>query len=79
LPSDPSPADYHTQLSSMTDEEIFETMLSLEKDSEKSAGADALETDVALRLELTEEEIRRRYPGQLLAPYLDWKKRRLLT
>jgi hypothetical protein len=79
LPPDLSPADYDAMLSSMTDEEIFETMLSLEKESEKSADGGALEADVALRIELTEEEVRRRYPGQLLAPYLDWKKKRLLS
>jgi hypothetical protein len=34
--------------------------------------------EVLSRIALVEEEIERRFPGQLLAPYRDWKKRQPL-
>lgn len=72
-------ADYARALASMTDEEVFEVMLVLEQKSEAGVAGNDLEADIAHRLALTEEEIGRRHPGQLLAPYRDWKKKRLLS
>ncbi|MDF0663560.1 hypothetical protein RJJ37_32170 [Rhizobium redzepovicii] len=59
------------RLEAMTDDELFATMSSLEKASE--AAEDAEET--LARIALTETEIERRYPGELLAPYRNWKQR----
>ena len=42
--------------------------------SPQSSGEE-IDPDVAHKLVLTEEEIARRHPGQLLQPYLDWKRR----
>jgi len=64
-------ADLALRLEAMTDDEVFETMRSLEVLSEdKSADRD----DALSRIALVEEEIERRFPGQLLAPSRGWKK-----
>jgi hypothetical protein len=76
MTSEPSAADYAMTLEAMTDDEVFEAMRAAEAESE--AAADALSDALADRLRLVEDEIGRRFPGQLLAPYLDWKKKRLL-
>ncbi|GAA3065672.1 hypothetical protein GCM10010520_11870 [Rhizobium viscosum] len=60
------------QLPAMTDEEIFGAMRWLETNSESAAGSDRQE--VLARIVLIEEEIERRFPGQVLAPYRDWMK-----
>lgn len=77
MPSaDGTAAEFAESLTSMTDEEVFATMQELEALSEEQAtrGGDVLE-DLRYRLAITEEEIGRRYPGQLLQPYLDWQRR----
>jgi hypothetical protein len=65
-------ADLASRLEAMTDDEVFTAMSTLEAVSEGTEGADR---DEALaRIALIEVEIERRFPGQLLAPYRDWKK-----
>lgn len=69
-------ADLASRLEAMTDDEVFTAMGTLEAASEVAGGADR---DEALaRIALIEVEIERRFPGQLLAPYRDWKNSRLL-
>ncbi|MGZ2488249.1 hypothetical protein ACVITL_006834 [Rhizobium pisi] len=65
-----------TRLEAMTDDELFLTMSELEKASNATQN-DAAE-EVLFRIALTEEEIERRYPGQVLAPYRDWRQRQPL-
>ena len=66
---------FASRLEAMTDDELFVTMSELEKASE-AARDDAAE--ILPRIALTESEIERRYPGQVLAPYRDWKQRQPL-
>jgi hypothetical protein len=69
-------ADFASSLSAMTDDEVFALMRDLEALSEQqSAGGRSGDADVLHKLHVTEDEIGRRYPGQLLQPYRDWKKR----
>lgn len=65
-----------TRLEAMTDDELFLTMSELEKASNATKN-DAAE-EVLFRIALTEEEIERRYPGQVLAPYRVWRQRQSL-
>ncbi|MBX5159292.1 MULTISPECIES: hypothetical protein [unclassified Rhizobium] len=68
--------DLASRLEVMTDDEVFMTMSELESASE-AAGDDAAQ-EILPRIVLTESEIERRYPGELLAPYRDWKQRQPL-
>jgi hypothetical protein len=64
-------SDFASRLEAMTTDEVFAAMSTLEEHSE----TDANDRDEAVsRIALVEEEIERRFPGQLLAPYRDWKK-----
>jgi hypothetical protein len=73
-------ADFASSLRAMTDDEVFETMRELEKVSEeRSVAGNVVDTEISHKLALTEDEITRRHPGQLLQPFLDWKKNRGLT
>ena len=65
-----------TRLEAMTDDELFLTMSALEKAS--NAAKNDATAEVLFRRALTEDEIERRYPGQVLAPYRDWKQRQPL-
>ena len=67
------PAVFADQIAEMTDDELFEVLHDLERQSE----ARAVETkEEALgRIRLVEEAIERRYPGQALAPYKQWQRR----
>lgn len=69
-------ADLASRLEAMTDDEVFTAMSTLEVASEGAESADRDET--LARIALIEAEIERRFPGQLLAPYRDWKKSQLL-
>lgn len=51
-------------------------MNTLEVVSEGTESAD--QAEIVARIALIEVEIERRFPGQLLAPYRDWKKRNLM-
>ncbi len=63
--------DFASQLEAMTVDEVFEAMSLLEQRSED----DVSDRDETLsRIALAEEEIERRFPGQKLAPYRDWKQ-----
>jgi hypothetical protein len=64
-------SDFATRLEAMTSDEVFSTMSLLEKHSEDDV-SDREET--LARITLVEEEIERRFPGQMLTPYREWKK-----
>ncbi|XAZ26322.1 hypothetical protein LVY75_34170 (plasmid) [Sinorhizobium sp. B11] len=61
-----------SQLSAMSIEEVFLAMRQLETASE--AVDVAGREQILSRIALVEEEIEARFPGQLLAPYRNWKK-----
>ncbi|MGK6315706.1 hypothetical protein [Neorhizobium sp. DT-125] len=64
-------ADLVARLEPMTQDEVF-AMSDLEAMSE---GAEGTEREEALsQIALIEEEIEKRFPGQLLAPYREWKR-----
>ncbi|MEZ2133060.1 MULTISPECIES: hypothetical protein [unclassified Sinorhizobium] len=73
-----SEKDFASALEAMIDEELFSTMKDLEEASEAQVGGgrSVEETATFSRTVLTENEIERRFPGQLLAPYREWRKRR---
>lgn len=58
-----------TRLEAMTADEIFAVMISLE--SIARSRSDRQET--LSRIRLVEKEIERRFHGQMLTPYRDWK------
>jgi hypothetical protein len=64
-------SDFVTRLEAMTSDEVFAAMSLLEKHSEDDASG---RDETLSRITLVEEEIERRFPGQMLAPYRDWKK-----
>ncbi|MDI5929753.1 hypothetical protein QBK93_34660 [Rhizobium leguminosarum] len=64
-------SNFAFRLEAMTIDEVFEAMSLLEKHSEDQV-SDRDET--LSRITLVEEEIERRFPGQKLAPYRDWKQ-----
>ncbi len=68
-------ADFAHRLEVMTKDEVFSVMTDLEFASERVEGAER--DEVFARIAITEEEIEKRFPGQLLAPYREWKKRNL--
>lgn len=72
-----SEKDFVSALEAMTDEELFSTMKELEEISEAqvAGGRPLEETVIFSRTVLTENEIEGRFPGQLLAPYREWRKR----
>jgi hypothetical protein len=63
--------DFASRLKAMTVDEVFDAMSMLEQHSEHIV-SDRDET--LSRIALVEEEIERRFPGQKLAPYRDWKQ-----
>lgn len=63
-------SDFASRLEAMTIDEVFITMRVLEKNSEDGVSH---RDDVLSRIALVEDEIERRFPGQKLAPYRDWK------
>ncbi|WP_431323333.1 hypothetical protein [Rhizobium sp. YTU87027] len=64
--------DLARRLASMIDDEVFAAMELLEIASEERKREDL--DDVLSRIALIESEIERRYPGQLLIPYREWKE-----
>ncbi|MHC2569827.1 hypothetical protein [Rhizobium leguminosarum] len=64
-------SNFAFRVEAMTIDEVFEAMSLLEKHSEDQV-SDRDET--LSRITLVEEEIERRFPGQKLAPYRDWKQ-----
>jgi hypothetical protein len=69
-------ADFASRLEAMTDDEVFAAMSTLEAASEDAERGNREE--ILSRIALTEAEIERRFPSELLAPYRDWKKSQLL-
>ena len=64
-------SDFATRLEAMTSDEVFGAMSALDARSED----DASDREENLsRIALVEEEIERRFPGQKLTPYREWKK-----
>jgi hypothetical protein len=64
-------SDFASRLEAMTVDEVFDAMSLLEQHSED----DVSDRDEKLsRIALVEEEIERRFPGEKLAPYRDWKQ-----
>ncbi|MBM3094972.1 hypothetical protein GFB56_29990 [Ensifer sp. T173] len=59
----------------MTDDELFTRMGELEKESERQSVPDQA---VLATIALVETEIERRFPGQLMAPYREWRRREIL-
>ncbi len=68
--------DLVSRLEQMTVDEVFAAMDILEKESEETNGT--ARDEVLARIGLIQDEIERRFPGQRLAPYQDWKKSQLL-
>ncbi|MBY3003990.1 hypothetical protein [Rhizobium leguminosarum] len=70
------PGEFADQLTAMADDELFRLMQDLEKESEDVA-IEARETSDAFeKIALVETAIEDRFPGQLLAPYKEWRQRR---
>ncbi|MEH7879121.1 MULTISPECIES: hypothetical protein [Rhizobium] len=72
--ADVSEREFASALESMTDEELFELMADLEMRSEALKRASPTD-EVFAKIVLTESAIERRFPGQLLLPYKEWKNR----
>lgn len=70
-------AEFVDQLSVMTDEELFALMQKLEDKSEDIPAEDRDSSEVFAMIAMVETVIEERFPGQLLAPYKDWQRRRL--
>ncbi len=70
-------AEYADRLAAMTDEEVFAIMQKLEEASESIALENRDDSDVFAQIAMVETAIEERFPGQLLAPYKDWKQRRI--
>lgn len=62
---------FATRLEVMTNDEVFIIMSLLEDKSEDDAGD---RDEILSRIALVEDEIERRFPGQKLALYRDWKQ-----
>ncbi|WP_223217048.1 hypothetical protein [Agrobacterium pusense] len=52
-------------------------MQKLEEGSERIPPKDRDDSDVFAQIAMVETAIEDRFPGQLLAPYKDWKQRRI--
>ncbi|MFN3320591.1 MAG: hypothetical protein ACK43M_17720 [Allorhizobium sp.] len=63
-------SDLASRLEAMTDDEVFAAMKSLEMRSEDPTSD---RDEILARIALVEDEIERRFPGQLLAPYRQWR------
>ncbi len=63
-------SDLASRLAAMTDDEVFAAMKSLETRSEDSTSD---RDEILAWIALVEDEIERRFPGQLLAPYRQWR------
>ena len=67
--------EFATSLEAMLDDELFAAMRTLERASEKVSAEERDESEVFAKIALTETAIEDRFPGQLLAPYKEWKQR----
>lgn len=68
------PAVFADVLSAMAEEELYEAMRDLETKSEELSRAGQDTSDVLARIAQVETEIETRFPGQKLAPYMNWKR-----
>ncbi|MBB4277923.1 hypothetical protein [Rhizobium mongolense] len=71
-----SAADFARSIEKWTDDEIFELLAKLESDSESASSSEELEPDIQAKIVIVENEIEKRFPGQLLAPFKKWKRDR---
>ncbi|NNH55850.1 hypothetical protein HLI01_03250 [Rhizobium laguerreae] len=69
-----SEREFALALEAMTDDELFELMADLEKRSEALNRASPTD-EIFVKIVLTENAIERRFPGQMLLPYKEWKDR----
>ncbi|MBW8790180.1 hypothetical protein HFO94_31185 [Rhizobium leguminosarum] len=69
-----SEREFALALEAMTDDELFELMADLEKRSEALNRASPTD-EIFAKIVLTENAIERRFPGQMLLPYKEWKDR----
>jgi hypothetical protein len=69
-----SEREFASALDAMTDDELFELMADLEKQSE-ALNRPSPTDEVFAKIVLTENAIERRFPGQMLLPYKEWKDR----
>ncbi|WP_017957141.1 hypothetical protein [Rhizobium leguminosarum] len=69
-----SEREFASALEAMTDDELFELMADLEKRSETLNRASPTD-EIFAKIVLTESAIERRFPGQMLLPYKEWKGR----
>lgn len=67
--------EFALEIAKMSDDEVFELMSALENASE--AEGTSTDSDIVARIALVETEIERRFPGELLAPYTQWKRARV--
>jgi hypothetical protein len=65
-------------LSEMTNDELFESMWTLDLDSAAAATSELDSSDILERISYLETEIENRYPGQLMVPYKRWRDERKL-
>ncbi len=70
-------AEFSDRLGAMTDKEVFAMMQKLEETSESISPENRDDSDVFAQIAMVETAIEDRFPGQLLAPYKDWKQRRI--
>lgn len=67
--------EFATLLEAMIDDELFAAMRELERASEEVPAEKRDESEIFARIALAETAIEDRFPGQLLAPYKEWKQR----
>ncbi|MGR9221456.1 hypothetical protein [Rhizobium leguminosarum] len=68
-------ADFADHLAAMGDDELFRLMAQLEKQSEDIRPEYRNTSDIFGKIALVESAIEDRFPGQILAPYKDWRQR----
>ncbi|QND16979.1 hypothetical protein HB775_24855 (plasmid) [Rhizobium leguminosarum bv. trifolii] len=67
--------EFADHLAAMTDEELFILMQDLEGESDDIAVEARGTSDVFAKIALVETAVEDRFPGQLLAPYKEWRQR----
>ncbi|RWY90610.1 hypothetical protein EHI44_03515 [Rhizobium leguminosarum] len=67
--------EFADHLAAMTDEELFILMQDVEGESDDIAVEARGTSDVFAKIALVETAVEDRFPGQLLAPYKEWRQR----
>ncbi|MGH6807415.1 MAG: hypothetical protein ACREEJ_11310 [Ensifer adhaerens] len=68
--------DFSDRLAAMSNDELFAIMQKLEEESADIPSEERDARDVFAKIVLVETAIEERFPGQLLAPYKDWRQHR---